>query len=153
MRRELKPVSRSTLLALSLGCAVIGWAVVHAFYGDIPRLRWYMPVWAGVLAAAEVAFGVSLRSRIQRRKGAEPVDAIVAARALALARASAYLGSVLAGLWAGFAVHTASQWGLLAAAKPDTVIALAGAALCAALAGAGLWLEHSCRVPGDPDEI
>lgn len=152
MNSPLQPTSRSTLGALVVGSAVIGWALVSTFYGDIPRLRWYMPVWAGVLALAEVFFGINLKSRIGRKKGAEPVDPIVAARALALAKASAYVGAVLTGLWAGFAAYTASQWGHLISAKTDTVIAFVGVALSLALAVAGLWLEQCCRVPGDSDE-
>lgn len=155
MSDELKPTSRSTLGALLVGSAIIGFVLVSRFYGDIPRLRWYMPVWAGIVALAEVVFALNLRARINRtRKDAEPVDPIVAARALALAKASAYLGSVLSGLWAGFAAYAGSQWGFLATAKTDTVIALIGAALSLALAIAGLWLENACRVPGGgPDDL
>lgn len=151
MHREVKPTSVSTLAALLLGSAVIVWVLVRAVYGDIPPLRWYMPVWAGVLAAAEVLFGKQIKDRIARRRGAEPVEPIVAARALALAKASAYLGAVLAGAWAGFALHTAGQWGFLATAGRDTVIAIGGSVLALSLAAAGLWLEHCCRVPKDPD--
>jgi len=152
MTPELKPTSKSTLGALLVGAAVIGWVLVSRFYGDIPRLRWYMPLWAGVLALAEVVFAVTLGARIAGKKGTEPVEPIVAARALALAKASAYLGAALAGLWAGFALYAAGQWGFLAVAKADTLIALIGAGLNAALAVAGLWLEHACRVPGGPDD-
>ncbi|WP_153506050.1 DUF3180 domain-containing protein [Cumulibacter manganitolerans] len=145
-------MNRSTLGALFVGAAVIGWVVVSNVYGDIPRLRWYMPVWAGILALAEASFGVRLRARIQHRRGDERVDPIVAARALALARASGYLGAPLAGLWAGFAAYAGSQWGTLAVAKADTVVALVGAVFAAALALAGVWLEQCCRVPRDPDD-
>lgn len=151
MSQELKATNRSTLAALFFGIAVISWVLVRELYGDIPPLRWYMPVWAGVLAVAEAVFGLRLKDRITRRKGADPVDPIVAARALALAKASAYVGALLAGLWTGFVVHTAGQWGFLASAGRDSVIGIAGAVLAAALAAAGLWLEHCCRVPKDPD--
>lgn len=151
MSREVQPTSRSTLAALFVGAAVIGWVLVRALYGEIPPLKWYMPLWAGVLAAAEVVFGINLKNRIGRHKGAEPVDPIVAARALALAKASAYVGALLAGLWTGFVVHAAANWGFLASAGRDSVIGILGAVLAAALAAAGLWLEHCCRVPKDPD--
>lgn len=152
MSEPLQPTRRSTLAALIAGSAVIGWVLVSAFYGDIPRLRWYMPAWAGVLALAEVVFAINLKDRIGRKKNADPVDPIVAARALALAKASAYVGAVIAGLWAGFAAYAGSQWGHLISAKADTVVALVGVALSLALTVAGLWLEHCCRVPGDPDD-
>lgn len=153
MTGEIKPTSRSTLAALFVGAAVIAWVLVRELYGVIPPLRWYMPVWAGVLAAAEVVFGLRLKDRISRRKGAEPVEPIVAARALALAKASAYVGAVLAGLWVGFVVYTAGEWGFLASAGRDATVGIVGAVLAAALAVAGLWLEHCCRVPKDPDGV
>lgn len=147
----MQPTRRSTLAALFVGAAVIGWVLVRALYGEIPPLKWYMPLWAGVLATAEVVFGINLKNRIGRRRGAEPVDPIVAARALALAKASAYVGALLAGLWTGLVGYTAGQWGFLTSAGRDSVIGILGAVLSAALAAAGLWLEHCCRVPKDPD--
>lgn len=152
MTPEIQPTKRSTLAALFVGSAVIGWIVVSQFYGEIPRLRWYMPLWAGILAAAEVVFAINLRARITRKKGAEPADPIVAARALALAKASAYIGSIVAGLWLGFAAYAGSQWGYLASAKADAVIALVGGGLAIALALAGFWLEQCCRVPNDDSD-
>jgi hypothetical protein len=153
VRRELKSTSRSTLAALFVGATVISWVLVRQLYGEIPPLRWYMPVWTGVLAAAEVVFGLRLKDRINRRRGAEPVDPIVAARALALAKASAYVGAVLAGLWAGLVIYTAGEWGFLSSAERDAVVGIVGAVLAAALAAAGLWLEYCCRVPKDPDGV
>lgn len=151
MTRELKPTSRSTLAALFVGATVISWVLVRRLYGDIPPLSWYMPIWAGVLAVAEAFFGLRLKDRINRRDGAEPVDPIVAARALALAKASAYVGAVLAGLWTGFAVYTLGQWGFLISAERDAMIGVLGAVLAVSLGAAGLWLEYCCRVPKDPD--
>lgn len=152
MSEEIRATSRSTLAALFVGAAVIVWVLVQRLYGDIPPLRWYMPIWAGILAVAEAFFGARLKDRINRRNGAEPVDAIVAARALALAKASAYVGALLAGAWTGFVAHTAGEWGFLASAGRDAVIGIAGAVFAAALTAAGLWLEHCCRVPRDPDD-
>lgn len=151
MTREVRPTSRSTLAALFVGATVISWVLVRQLYGDIPPLRWYMPVWAGVLALAEAVFGLRLKDRIARRRGAEPVDPIIAARALALGKASAYVGALLGGLWLGFTGYLAGQWGFLASAERDAVVAIIGVVLSLALGAAGLWLESCCRVPKDPD--
>ncbi|MFV0533430.1 MAG: DUF3180 domain-containing protein [Cumulibacter sp.] len=152
MNREVKATATSTLLALFVGAGVIGYVLVRQWYGDIPPLNWYMPIWAGVLALAEAVFGLRLKDRILRRRDAEPIEPIVAARAVALAKASAYVGALLAGAWTGFAAYTAGEWGFLASAGRDTVICILGAVFAAGLAAAGLWLEHCCRVPRDPND-
>jgi hypothetical protein len=40
----------------------------------------------------------------------------------------------------------------LASAAADVLPAASGAVASVALAAAALWLEHSCRIPPDPDE-
>src|SRR3712207_7137301 len=48
------------------------------------------------------------------------------ARLAVLAQASAYVGAVFAGIWAGVLAHTAPELGRLQAARGDTVTALLG---------------------------
>ena len=64
-----------------------------------------------------------LRDRIRRRPGALPVQPLVAARMLALAKASAVVGAVMVGIWAGLLVYAVPRLGLLAAAGGDTATA------------------------------
>ena len=71
---------------------------------------------------------------------------------MVLAQASAYVGAVLAGCWAGVLLHTVPALGRLTAARGDTVTAVLGVVLAAGLAVAALWLEHVCKVPLDDDE-
>ncbi|MGH3940788.1 MAG: DUF3180 domain-containing protein [Pseudonocardiaceae bacterium] len=121
-------------------------------YGDLPPL----PPLAGttllVVAFVEVVLGVTLRARIQRRPGARPVQALTAAKAVVLAKASSMAGSITAGAWVGVLVHVLPQRDRVPDAASDTVTASVGVFCAGALVAAGLWLEHCCRTPDFPDE-
>ena len=154
----MRPVSRRDLVALALGLAVASWIVVRAAYGDLPAFRWWLPVPVGLLALAEAgaarSLGARLRAQRDRRPlpGAGPVDPLLAARLVVLAQASAYVGAVLAGCWAGVLLHTVPALDRLTAARGDTATAVLGVVLAVALTVAALWLEHVCRVPLDDDD-
>ena len=104
-----------------------------------------------LLAIAEVLAANQLRDRIRRRPGAPPVQPLVAARMLALAKASAVVGAVMVGIWAGLLVYVVPRLGQLAAAGNDTATAAFGVVAAVALTAAALWLEYSCRTPAPPD--
>ena len=72
---------------------------------------------------------------------------MLVARLAVLAQASAYVGAVFTGVWAGVLAHVGPQVGRLQAAGGDTVTAVLGIASSAALVAAALWLESVCRVP------
>ena len=160
----MSPVRRRDLLALAVGLAVAAWLVVRAAYGSLPPLQWWLPVPLGALAVAEALGARALRARLtaqrDRRPGpgrtpaatARPVEPLLVARLAVLAQASAYVGAVLAGCWAGVLLHTVPALGELAAARGDTVTAVIGVVLSAALTAAALWLEHVCKVPLDEDD-
>jgi hypothetical protein len=152
------PVSRRDLAVLAAGLAVAAWLVVRATYGDLPALRWWLPVPIGVLAVAELLGARTLRARLadqrDRRPPAErgdapvrPVEPMLVARLAVLAQASAYVGAVFAGIWVGVLAHVAPAASRLPAAGGDTVAAVLGVVCSAALIGAGLWLESVCRIP------
>lgn len=153
MSQRIEPTKVSYVAALAVSVGLITWALVSNLYGDIPPLTWPMPVWIGVVALAEAVFAWTLRGRIQRKPGARPPEPLVAARALALAKASAYVGGALVGMWAGTAAYTMTQWGYLLTAKTDTVVAVAGIVLSIGLEAAALFLEYACRVPDLPDDL
>jgi hypothetical protein len=66
-----------------------------------------------------------------------------------LAQASAYVGAVLLGIWLGVLAHVGPAVSRLEAARSDTVTAVLGVVVSAALVAAALWLENVCRVPPD----
>ena len=154
----MNAVSRRDLVALALGLTLASWLVVRVAYGELAALRWWLPVPVGLLALAEAgaarAVGERLRAQRERRPlpGGGPVAPLLAARLVVLAQASAYVGAVLAGCWAGVLLHTVPALDRLTAARGDTVTAVLGVLLAVALAVAALWLEHVCKVPLDDDD-
>lgn len=159
----MRPVRRRDLAVLAAGLAVAAWLLVRTWYGSLPALDWWLPVPLAVLALAEGLGARTLGSRLQALRRARtgpgrpptaspaepvrPVEPMLVARLAVLAQASAYVGAVFAGIWAGVLLHVAPAVGELQAAAGDTVTAVIGIAASAALVGAALWLESVCRVP------
>ncbi|MEJ2867236.1 DUF3180 domain-containing protein [Actinomycetospora sp. OC33-EN08] len=143
--------SPSVLLVLAVAAGLATNLVLGLFYGSIPPL----PVPAGltflVLALIEGGAAVVLYRRIRRRPGARPVDALSAARAVALAKASALAGALIGGAWCGVLAHVLPRRAEIAAAASDTGAAIVGIVGSVALVGAALALEWCCRTPDDPE--
>lgn len=120
-------------------------------YDSLPPL----PLLAGatffVIAVIETWFAFSLRSRINRKPGTTQVRALTAVRAVALAKASSLIGAVMAGAWLGVLVYVLPLTSQISVAGGDTRSSIVGIVSAAALIAAGLWLEHCCRTPDDPD--
>lgn len=121
-------------------------------YGGLPRL----PALAGatllLVAAVDVVLGSTMRPRVQRKPGTEPVDGLVAARAVALAKASSMAGSIMGGIWVGLLGYLLPLRGTVAAAASDTPAGVIGLVSAAVLVAAGLWLENCLRNPDEPEE-
>lgn len=147
----IAPTRVRDLAGYAAAITLIGWLAMRQWYGDLPRLTWFLPLSLLLLAAAEVLAANNLRARIRRRPGAPPVQPIVAARSLALAKASGLVGSVVVGAWGGLLVYAAPRVGQLEAASADTRTATAGVLSGLALVAAALWLEYCCRSPTPPD--
>jgi hypothetical protein len=145
------PTRIRDLIAYAVAVTLISWLAMRQWYGDLPGLRWFVPASLVLLAIAEVLAANQLRDRIRHRPGALPVQPLVAARMLALAKASAVVGAVMVGIWAGLLVYFVPRLGQLAAAGNDTAIAAFGVVAAVALTAAALWLEYSCRTPAPPD--
>jgi Protein of unknown function (DUF3180) len=145
------PTRIRDLIAYAAAVTLITWLAMRQWYGDLPRLRWFVPLSLALLAIAEVLAANQLRDRIRRRPGALPVQPLVAARMLALAKASAVVGAVMVGIWAGLLVYVVPRLGQLNAAGNDTVVGAIGVVAAVALTAAALWLEYCCRTPAPPD--
>ena len=163
----MTPVRRRDLVVLAAGFALAGWVLVRALYGELPTLDWWLPAPLAVLALAEALGARTLRTRLRALREARsgrgavvaqpvrPVEPMLVARLAVLAQASAYVGAVFAGLWAGVLAHVGPAVGRLQTAGNDTVTAIIGIVCSIALVAAALWLESVCRVPPedhDPTE-
>ncbi|MBX5447028.1 MAG: DUF3180 domain-containing protein [Acidothermus cellulolyticus] len=147
----MKPTRVPILVALAIVVAAATWALVGRIYDSLPTLSLYAPIALGVLALAEVAFAISVRRRIRHPTPGYRIDPIFVSRLVVLAKASAYTGAILTGVYAGFLGYTltAPGRGQLSADARTSAIA---AGLNAALVVAALFLENGCRVPRPPDE-
>ncbi|WP_433267567.1 DUF3180 domain-containing protein [Actinosynnema sp. CS-041913] len=137
------------LLAAGLIAGLLAHLLLRLAYDTLPPL----PTFAGftllVIALVNLILGFSLRARIRRKPGTEPVQPLTAARAVALAKASSLLGAIMAGAWAGVLIYLLPVRGEFEAADHDMVSAIVGFVCAAALIGAALWLEHCCKTPKD----
>jgi hypothetical protein len=161
----MSPLRRRDLLVVAVGLALGAWLLVRTSYGMLPSMDWWLPVPLGVLALAEALGARTLSARLAAERdrrprpgrpasaaAARPVEPMLVARLAVLAQASAYVGAVFAGCWAGLLLHTVPALDRLSAARGDTVTGVLGVVLSVALVGAALWLEHVCRVPPSRDE-
>jgi hypothetical protein len=141
---------------------VASWLLVRSVYGELPPLHWWLPTPLAVLAVAEAVGARTLRTRLRALREARsarapvatsdsrpvrPVEPLLVARLAVLAQASAYVGALFTGVWAGVMAHVGPAVGRLQAAGGDAVTAIIGIACSVALVVAALWLESVCKVP------
>jgi len=140
------------LCVIGLIAAMLSWLLVTQFYGDLPPLQWYLPLSLAALGVAEIVVAQGLRGRIRGDAGLRAADVLNAARALALAKASAVAGAAFAGLWLGFLSYTVPNLGFLAAAGSDAVTGVVGVLSAGLLVTGALVLENACRTPLPPED-
>jgi hypothetical protein len=145
----MRPTRVSTLAVIAVVTAALAWGLLKAVYNSLPPLPWTGVPALLVVAVFEAGAGRDLRRRIVGRTP-KPADPLVVSRMLALARATALAAAVVAGLALGFIVYLS---GMLSDPIPkhDTInVAFTGGAALI-MAGAALYLEFCCRVPGSSD--
>lgn len=140
------------LVAAAAGAVLVVHLLLQVGYGSLPPLPTLGGTTLLAFAAAETVLGFTVRARIQRRPGARPVQALTAAKAVVLAKASSLAGSIVTGAWLGVLVYVLPRRSDLPAAAADTVAGSIGAVSAAALVAAGLWLEYCCRTPDGPQD-
>lgn len=146
----MTPTKPRDLFAVALVAAVVVAILVRLSYGSLPPIPLFAGATLGVLGIAEAIGGTKLRARIHRRPGTEPVQPLVAARAVLLAKASALAGAIMTGVWAGLLVHVLPLATDVTAAGSDSLGGAVGLVCALGLVGGALWLEHCCRTPDDP---
>lgn len=147
----MKPTRPRYLLAVGLVVTLVVNLVVRLTYGTLPGFPLLAGATLGVLAVAEAIAGTLLRGRIRQEPGTTPVQPLVVARAVIVAKASAVAGAVVAGGWFGVLLYVAPIAGDVSAAADDTAAGLVGLVCALGLIGAALWLEYCCRTPDADD--
>jgi hypothetical protein len=148
----MRPTSAATLVVAALAAAAVAWLGISNFYARIPPLPILPAITMAVLAVLEAYAALATKARIDRKRGRPPVDPLLVARFVVLAKASSLAGALFGGLYAGATVWLLLERTRLAHAAQDLPPALTGVAASAALVAAALWLERSCRVPDKPDD-
>ena len=145
----MTPTRPRPLFGVALVAALLTNLLVRLVYGSLPQIPLLAGATLGVLGVAEAIAGNALRARIRRRPGTRPVQPLVAARAVVVAKASALAGAIMTGVWGGLLVHSVPLAGEVTAAGSDSLAGAVGIACALGLVAGALWLEHCCRTPDD----
>lgn len=151
-RPSMEPTRPATLVVAALAAAAVAWLIISRFYYELPRLPWIPALTLAALAAGEAVAAYSTKARIDRKSGQPPVDPLLVARLVVLAKASSLVGAIFGGFYAAVA-----GWLLIERQRnihpaQDLPAVFAGVGACVVLLVAALWLERSCRIPKQPDE-
>jgi uncharacterized membrane protein YbhN (UPF0104 family) len=146
----VRPTRWPLLVVLAVVAGAVAYAVTRSSYDSLPRPSDVALFWLGLLAIAEFYVAVMTRARLAGRAGTKPVEPLVVARFVALAKASSIVGALAAGGYAGFLLWVAKLDS--PASNTDTRISAFGAGLGLLLVAAALFLEHVCKIPRRPDD-
>ncbi|WP_039794690.1 DUF3180 domain-containing protein [Nocardia araoensis] len=151
----MKPTRILDLVANVLIAAIVAWIATRVAYDSFPPISIFAGASLYPVAAIEAVLAFVIRARVNDHQigdGRHQLHPITAARAVALAKASAQVGSIAAGIWLGFLCWVFPQRGTLRAAAADSPGAIVGMLAGVALVAAALWLEYCCRAPEDPTD-
>jgi hypothetical protein len=149
------PTRKRDLTAAVVGAALVGYALVITLY------RWFPPitVWTGLsllgVGVAEALWARYVRAKIgdgEIGTGPGCLHPLAVARSVVVAKASAWVGAVVLGWWIGVLVYFLPRRSWLRVAAEDTTGTVVAAVSALALVVAGLWLQHCCKSPQDPNE-
>lgn len=144
-----------TLVAIAVIALAVAWSGARVIAGvtgsmlDVPRAAPYAMVF---LAAVLIGGALLMRRRVHHRREDTPlVSAELAVRLLVLAKASALVGAVVLGGYAGLGLYYASALSVPARRSAALVSVVAAVAALVVIVAA-LWLERECRAPDDEDD-
>lgn len=149
---DMKQTRVWDLVGLAAFAAVATWLLVRSFYGSLPPISVVAGASLYPIALGELILAFVVRSRIGGSRigdGPRHLHPITAARALALAKASALVGAAVTGVWTGFLLHVVPLASTVRAASGDRGGAIVGLTAGVILVGSALWLEQCCRTPKD----
>lgn len=149
---RVRPTAWGVLAAAAAVGLVVGWfggALLEETAGAAPTVPWTS---FGVMAFAAAVLGATAwstwRTIHRQRRWIEPHQAV---NRLVLAKASALVGALMAGGYAGFGARFLDD---LSAPLPQERVIRSGLVVAAAVlvVVAALLLERACRVPKGPEE-
>lgn len=147
------PTRKRDLAAATAVVAILGYFAVTRLYGWLPPIT----VWTGIsllaVAAGEAGWAFYVRSKIAEGKigdGGGWLHPLAVARALLVAKASAWVGALALGWWLGVLGFFLPRRGVLRVAGDGSVGAVVAAVSALALVIAALWLQHCCKSPDEP---
>jgi Protein of unknown function (DUF3180) len=150
------PTRKRDLAAAAVLAVVGGYLAALMAY---PRAFPPITVWTGLsllgVAAAVGAWAFFVRTKIAEAEigdGPGRLHPLAVARSVVIAKASAWVGALVSGWWLGILVRVLPQRAVLQAAGEDTAGVIVAAISAAALALAGLWLQHCCKSPPEPPD-
>ena len=149
------PTRKRDLAGAVAVVAIVGYVLVGVLY------RWFPPltIWTGLsllaVAIAEAGWAFYVRDKIndgQIGVGAGRLHPLTVARSVVIAKASAWVGAIVAGWWIGVLVYLLPRRGDLRVAGEDTPGAVVAALSAVALIVAAVWLQHCCKSPEEPPD-
>ncbi|MFC1418274.1 DUF3180 domain-containing protein [Streptacidiphilus cavernicola] len=152
--KALRPV---VLVGITLVAGVLSWAGSQLWNSvdSLPGVPTAAPIVLAAVAVVLIATAVSLRSRLKAQRervpGAKGVDPLSAARAVVLGQASALVAALVTGIYGGIGVFLLTMGNAPPARSNQALTALFAVLAGLAVMAAGLWIQHICRLPDDPD--
>lgn len=145
----MRPTRWYVLVALGIAAGGAAYLITRSRYSDLPSPTLYAQISLAGLAIAEGYTASMTRARLAGRPGTRPIDPLLVARLVALAKASSIVGVLAAGAYAGFLGWVAQIDS--PTAHSDVRTAAVGIAAGLLLMAAGLALEWVGRIPKDAD--
>lgn len=149
------PTRKRDLAGTTVAVAVVGYLLLSGLY------RWFPPitVWTGlsllVVAIVEAAWAFHVRAKINAGQigvGAGRLHPLSVARGVVIAKASAWVGAIVAGWWLGVLVYLLPRRSALQVAADDTKGVVVAVVSALTLVVAALWLQHCCKAPEEPPD-
>ena len=137
------------LAVVALVAALAGYLLLRWNYHRWPPLPRLAGLPAGLIGIGEGIAAWGMRRRLTGH--GEPPAPLVAARTVALAKASALAAAAFGGFWIGELAHVVPLAGEVAAAAGDRTTGFVGLIGAAVMLAGALLLERSLRTPPDPD--
>ena len=128
--------------------AAVGYLLLWATYSSLPPFQWFIAVPIAALAITEAIVARRVRAAVRHKFGAKPMTALAVARGVALGKASALVGSAVAGAALALVIKVTPDAQRTSAAQHDLWVGSAGFVVSAGLVAAGLALERAGIDPG-----